>query len=178
MSEQPDEPTPEQPRGVGHLDLARAVVVTLVFVVLTVWLLADQSQSPKASSASTSTTTTTAHAGSTTTSSGSHTTATTIPRSQVKVQVANGSTTAGVATRITQQLQTLGWNTLPPVNASSQVTASVVYYAANRRAQALEIASELNLAATAAQPLTTSVPVAGAAGDDVVVVVGPDLASS
>jgi hypothetical protein len=177
MSQQSDEPTPEHPRGMGHLDLVRAVVVTVVFVVLTIWLLADQSQTASHPSTAASSTTTTAHAASTTTG-GSHPTTTTIPRSQVKVQVANGSTTAGVATRITQQLQALGWDTLPPVNASSQVSASVVYYAANRKPQALEIASELKLAATAVQPLTTSVPVAGAAGDDVVVVVGPDLASS
>ena len=40
------------------------------------------------------------------------------------------------------------------------------------------LAKDLSLPSSAVQPLTTSVPVPGANGDDLVVVVGPDLSSS
>ena len=113
---------------------------------------------------------------STTTTTKPHGPTTTVPKSQTKVQVANASSTAGAATRVTQQLQTLGWNTLPPVNATSQVPSSQIYYAKGRKTAALEVAAELKVAKSAVAPLTTSVPVPGAAGDDVVVLVGPDLA--
>ena len=79
---------------------------------------------------------------------------------------------------MTNTLQTAGWNTLPPVNATSSASSSVVYYAANRKWAAEEIATELKLPSSAVQPLTTSVPVPGAAGDDVIVLIGPDLASA
>jgi len=100
-----------------------------------------------------------------------------LSKSQIKVQVANGSTTAGVASAITSTLQAQGWDTLPAVNATSQVTASEVFYAPDRKSYALEIASQLHLKSSVVVPLTASVPVPGAAGDDVVVIVGPDLAS-
>ena len=158
-------------RGVEHLNLGKAAAVVVVFLLVAVLLLAKATHPEATSGSSSVSTTTTTHAGGTTTT-------TTIPRSKVTVQVANGSSAAGVATRVTQQLQTQGWNTLPPVNASAQVPASVVYYAVNRKPQALEIATELGLAATAVQPLSSSVPVNGAAGDDVVVIIGPDLAKS
>jgi hypothetical protein len=102
---------------------------------------------------------------------------TTVPKAQIKVQVANASATAGAATKITQQLQTLGWNTLPPVNATAQVPSSKIYFAQGRKAAALSVATDLKLPKSVIAPLTTSVPVPGAAGDDVVVLVGPDLAS-
>jgi hypothetical protein len=140
-----------------------------LFIVVVSYVLADATGGHGKKHAAASTTTSVPASASTTTTS--------IPRSSIKVQVANGSSTAGVATSVTQTLQTLGWDTLPPVNASSSVPASVVYYAANRKPEALEIASELKLDATAVKPLTTSVPVANASGDDVVVVVGPDLAA-
>ena len=41
-----------------------------------------------------------------------------------------------------------------------------------------EVASELGVAKTSVQPLSSSVPVASVSGNDVVVVVGPDLAGN
>jgi hypothetical protein len=52
-----------------------------------------------------------------------------------------------------------------------------VYYAAGQQASATVIAGTLGLKPTAVQPLTTAVPVTGASGVDVVVVIGADLAS-
>ena len=172
MSDPSQDPTDASGRGGSSLNFVRAGIVVVLFIVVVAYVLHSATGgNGRRHRAAEATTTTTVHAGTSTTT-------TSIARSSVKVQVANGSTTAGVATTVTQQLQTLGWDTLPPVNASSTVPASVVYYAANRKPEALEIATELKLAATAVQPLTTSVPVANASGDDVVVVVGPDLAQS
>jgi len=162
-------------------------MITAAFLVAVVAIVAWSTDSEHGATSRGATTTTAAPSGATTTTAAGATTTTkkksgatttTVPRSNIKVQVANGSGTAGVATRVTQTLQTQGWNTLPPVNASSQVATSSIYYAANRKPQALEIASELQLPASAVQPLTTAVPVAGGAGDDVVVVVGPNLATA
>ena len=170
MSDPSQDPTDASGRGGSSLNFVRAAIVVVLFVVVVSYVLNDATGHYGRRHRGAATTTTLPARTSTTT--------TTIARSSVKVQVANGSSTAGMATTVTQQLQTLGWDTLPPVNASSQVSASAVYYATNRKPQALEIASELKLTASAVQPLTTSVPVANASGDDVVVVVGPDLAQS
>ena len=153
---------------VGHLDLPRAGIVVVVFLVavlaLLAWTKSSATQSPGAAPATTSTT-----------SPATTAPPTTVARANVKVQVANATTKAGSATQITQTLQTQGWNTLPPVNATSQSPNSIVYYAANRKSSGLEIAKELGLPASTVVPLTTSVPVPGSAGDDIVVLVGPNL---
>jgi len=167
VSTPPNEPGSSSGRGVEHLNVVRAVLVVAAFVVVAALLLAKGTSTEISSGSSSVPVTTTTRAPVTTT---------TIPRSQIKVQVANASSTSGAATKVTQQLQTAGWDTLPPVNATAKVPTSVVYYAANRKPAALEIAVELHLAASAVQPLTASVPVPGAAGDDVVVLIGPDLA--
>ena len=170
VSQSPNEPAARSPRSIDHLNLPRALLITAGFAIAAFFFLNN------------GTTTQTTGGGPTTTAAPASTTTkpsttTTVPRSQIKVQVANASTVAGAATKITQQLQTLGWNTLPPVNATAQSPASKVYYAQGRQAAATEIASELKLPASSVAPLTTSVPVPGAAGDDVVVLVGPELAS-
>jgi len=105
------------------------------------------------------------------------TTTTTVPRSSVKVLVANGTSVAGAAGRYTQLLSGQGWATQAPVNASSTVSASSVYYASGQQASASAIASSLGLSSANVQPLTASVPVAGTGGVGIVLVVGPDLAA-
>jgi LytR cell envelope-related transcriptional attenuator len=144
------------------------VAVTVAFVAVAILVL-TQGTFPTGIGASGSQSTTT-------TTTKPHSPTTTVLKSQVKVQVANASSTAGAATKVTQQLQTLGWNTLPPVNASSQVPSTMIYFAQGRRAAAVEVAAELKVSKKAIAPLTPSVPVAGAAGDDIVVLVGPDIA--
>jgi hypothetical protein len=134
-----------------------------------------------------SSTTTTAHGSSTTAPrttttahSGSHhgttsTTATTVPHASVAVLVANGTTTANQASDFSSALSGQGWNTLPPVDTTSPVAASAVYYASGQRAAALEVAQYIGVKATSVLPLTTAVPVESTTGADVVVVIGPDL---
>ena len=113
---------------------------------------------------------------STTTTAASGSTSATVPKSQVSVQVANGTTTSGLASTFTTKLQLLGWNTLPRMNGPAE-TATVIYYHPNFLWAAQEIATEIGVPATAAQPLAGATPVPGATGDDIVVVLGPDAVS-
>lgn len=115
-------------------------------------------------------TTTTSTPATTTTAGGS----TTIARSKVSVQVANGTSISGLAGTYTSKLQVLGWNTLPKLNGPTE-TATVIYYHPGFLWAAQAIATELGVAATAAQPIGTAAPVPGATGDDIVVVLGPDV---
>jgi hypothetical protein len=64
-----------------------------------------------------------------------------------------------------------------PINTTSQVSATTVYFAPTKHPEAAFIASELGVSPSAVQPLTVTAPVAGVTGIDVVVVIGPDLAS-
>jgi len=100
---------------------------------------------------------------------------TSVPKSQVSVQVANGTTTSGLASTYTTKLQLLGWNTLPRVNGPAE-TATVIYYHPAFLWAAQEIATEIGVPASAARPLGTATPVPGATGDDIVVILGPDVA--
>ncbi len=154
----------------GGLDTTRAVLLAIAFVVVAVIALSsltssDGSKPNGPASAVTTTTVARAHQK-------NHPA---VNRSEIQVQVANGTATAGVATSVTATLQEQGWSTLPPVNASSTAPSSTVYFAGGRRAAGLQMAKDLKLPASVVQPLTTSVPVPGANGDDLVVLVGPDL---
>jgi hypothetical protein len=100
-----------------------------------------------------------------------------LDRADVKVLVANGSSVNGAANSYTSLLAHQGWGTLTAVTADAKVTTSTVYYAVNQQVAAADIASTLALAPAAVQPLTAAVPVPGAAGAAVVVLIGTDLAT-
>ena len=91
--------------------------------------------------------------------------------------VANGSSTTGAAGFFTTKLSANGWGTLTATDTSTPVSGSAVYYASGQQGPATAIAASLGLKPSVVQPLTTSVPVSGTTGADVVVVVGPDLSS-
>ena len=141
----------------------------MAFVVVTVLVLGVIHPTTTGTSAGTSVTTTTAPTHPTTTT-------TTVPPSHVPVLVANASGITGAATAISAQLQTAGWDVLPPVNASTQVTKSNVYYVAGQQKAADAVATSLKLPASAVVPYTTSAPVSSIGTAEVLVVVGPDLA--
>ena len=181
-----DEPAAKGPSSQSSLDTTRAVLLCVAFVVVLLIAIVPLTKRDGAVPGGQS-----ADAPVTTVPSGS-TPATTTPaerkkhqaaaeaavnKSEVQVQVANGTSTAGIATTVTTKLMNLGWGTLPPVNASSTVPSSAIYYAAGKKAAGLLLAKELSLPASSVQPLTTSVPVPGSSGDDLVLLVGPDLAS-
>ncbi len=143
-----------------------------VFVVATVLLLGvvHPSTTTTASSALPATTTTTkpAHPVPTTT---------TVPPSHVPVLVANASGVTGAAAAVNNELQPGGWDLLPPTDATAQAPSSDVYYLAGYQPEAKSIAATLKLAPGDVLPYTTAAPISSIGTAQVLVVVGPDLAS-
>jgi LytR cell envelope-related transcriptional attenuator len=162
-----DAPPPASPAPGSHYQPATAVMLVIValFVGAAFLMLRTNPVSSPATTTTLVTTTTT-----------SHTTTTHPPKSRVRVQVANGTNTANLAHNNTQMLQTLGWDTLPPVNANSHVAATVIYFNPGYLWAAREIAASLKVNTSQIQPLNGLNPVAGANADDVIVVLGPDVA--
>jgi hypothetical protein len=97
----------------------------------------------------------------------------------IKVLVANGTTVGGLATRVSDKLHNLGYNTLASTNTSAKgVTATVVYYGPGYQQEATVLATQqLGLKATAIQPMPPpgQVPVANLNGANIVVIAGADL---
>jgi LytR cell envelope-related transcriptional attenuator len=151
----------------------RALVVLVIFVVAAIVLVGigtRASVSGVASPPPTTTPTTAPHHGTAPT-----TTTTTVPHSSVSVLVANATQTNALAAHYSALLAAQGWAMQTPVDAATTAATSAVYYAAGQQAAAASIATTLGLKPAAVAPLTTSVPVTGASGVDVVVVVGADL---
>ncbi|MGP8059841.1 MAG: LytR C-terminal domain-containing protein [Acidimicrobiales bacterium] len=164
----PDDP----PGGPPRVSLGKALVLLVVAVVVGIVLLQVGSRAPVGVTSPTTVATT----ATTTPHSSSTTTAAPVDKANVKVQVANATTTDNAAGFFSTKLDGDGWQTLPALDATSMVPTTAVYYAAGQQPAAASIASSLGLKASAVQPLTTSVPVSGTTGDDVVVVIGADLA--
>ena len=160
-------PTPHEPPVPGsHYQPALSVVLIIVVLFIGSTFLMLRYNGPASTGpATTLPTTTTLHGTSTTV----------VTKAQVRVQVANGTTTAGLARTYTQQLQTLGWDTLPQVNAA-RVASTIVYYNPRFLWAAQQIASAIKVGSSAIHPLGGLRPVAGASGDDVIVILGPDVA--
>lgn len=102
----------------------------------------------------------------------------------IKVQVANGTATAGAAGRFTEQLNTKNYVTLPATNADANTyTTTVVYFAAgNEKAPqaAQQVATELGIAgAPSAMPPAIPLKDPAAFGDTMVlVIIGADKAAA
>lgn len=113
----------------------------------------------------------------TTSSSSSSTTVAAREPSEVKVLVANGSTIDGAAGSQTTELEALGYVTASPTNAE-RVTATVVYFTEDHQAEAEELAEAIGASADAVEPLPTPAPVDDMQLSNLLVVLGPDLASA
>jgi len=176
VSEPPDSdraPSDGSGRRAGAIPAVRALIVLVAFVV-TVVLTLGVIHPPTTKSASGSVPVTSTTAGTAT-----HTTTTTAPATRVPVLVANASGVSGAAATVSSKLQQVGsWNLLPPVNASTTVPTSHVYYVAGQQQAAEAVASTLHLPPSAVAPYTTAAPIATIGTAEVVVVVGPDLAGS
>lgn len=158
--------------------IGRAAIVLIIFIIATAVSLRYVHAATPSSSAASATTTT--RAGTGTTAPAGHattTTTTTTPPSKVPVVVANGSNVSGAAGSISTELQAAGWQILPAENATSNVSASVVYYVAGLQPSAAAIAKFLGVPSSGVQPLTSAAPVGAVGTAQVVVVVGPDVAS-
>jgi hypothetical protein len=163
-------------------DRARAglgLAIVIVAVVVGVLLLPSATRAPLAASASTSATTTVptgathgrGHSGSSTTTS------TTVVASTIHVLVANATLTNGVAGAVTTFLASKGFATLTATNALLKVTASEIFTVGGATADAHAVAVALNLPAASLEPAASAAPVTTTAGANVVVIVGPDLAT-
>ena len=167
-SQSPPEPT--SPGSHYQPSLPVVLIILVLFVGATFVMLRSSSALRVTPSATTNPVTATTVKK----SSGSVTTVQ--PNSQVRVQVANGTTVSGLARLFTQQLLTAGWDTLPPLNAARTNTTSV-FYNPGYRGAAREIASTIHVSGGSVQPLNGLNPVPGAASDNVIVILGPDAAA-
>jgi hypothetical protein len=155
-----------QPPGGSHYQPSLGVVlIILVLFVGATFLMLRATKSSNASVTAVTTTTTAVVNGTTTT----------LPRNKVPVQVANGTNVSALARSYTQQLEALNWDALPQVNGP-KVSATIIYYNPGFLWAAQEIASEIKVSTSAIQPLNGLSPVSGASGDDVIVILGPDIA--
>jgi hypothetical protein len=102
------------------------------------------------------------------------TTATTVPRSAIRVQVANGTAKKGLARFYSQQLAAQGWNMQLYVNGP-HISHTIIYYRDGYIDAATTVQQFLHSGALI--PMPQSPPVAGAAGSNVLVLLGPDLAN-
>ena len=171
MSTSSDKPAPS---GGSHYQPSMPIMALILVLFIGTAFLVERSSAPAAHGTHPATTTTTHH------SSGGTTTTSTVathhaPKSQVSVQVTNGTSVSGLARTYTVKLQTLGWDTLSPINAP-HVTATVIYFKAGFQWAAGEIATALHVPQSAARPLGAQQPVSGAQGDDIVIVLGPNVA--
>ncbi len=153
----------------------RALIVLAIFVVAAVALVAVGTRPTVSGEAATTSTTPTTVAHNK--APPPTTTTTTVPHSAVSVVVANATQTNGLAEHYSVILGAQGWAMKTPLDASTTVATSSVYYAAGEQESAASIATTLGVAPAEVLPLTAAVPVAGATGTDVVVVVGADLAA-
>jgi hypothetical protein len=96
----------------------------------------------------------------------------------VSVVVANGTSANGLAAHYSTVIGAGGWAMKTPVDASTTETTSAVYYAAGMQQPAASIATTIGVKPAQVLPLTTSTPVNGVTGTDVVVVIGSDLAAT
>ncbi|HXQ74851.1 MAG TPA: LytR C-terminal domain-containing protein [Acidimicrobiales bacterium] len=162
----------------------RGLAIVIVAVVIGVLLLPSATRAPLAASASTGASSGTGssagrthshgagHSTSTTTS-----TSTTVPVASIHVLVANATATNGVAGSVTRFLASKGFSTLTATNALLKVTASEIYTVGGATADVRAVVAALSLPASSIEPAASAAPVASTTGANVVVIVGPDLAT-
>jgi hypothetical protein len=161
----------------GGTQTGKAFVVIAVMVVLG-WVVLHHSSSGPA--------TPVGHAAATVTTTTVPTTTTTlVPPASIKVQVLNGTGHGSLAGQWSSKLKTTaGYDTLAPDNATATVTTSAIYvmtpgYVPEAYALATAVglpSSAVNTAVPA--PSSAPIPASERAKADLVLVIGPDLASS
>ncbi|MGH9102304.1 MAG: LytR C-terminal domain-containing protein [Acidimicrobiales bacterium] len=111
------------------------------------------------------------------TTAGTGTTSVTVAPSKVTTLVANGTAVPGAAGKVGTSLGQHGYHVLSPVNASSPVSSSQVYFASGYAEEASAVASSLSLPPSDVSAMPSPPPVSSSQSADVLVVVGPDLAA-
>lgn len=161
-------PTHHAPPSGSHYQprLGVVLVILVLFAAATYVMLRSSSPSSSTTGSTAVTTTTTSGSGATTTS---------VPKSDVRVEVANGTSTTGLAATYTHQLVALAWNAISPENGPKAST-TVIYYRAGYEWAADEIAASLKVSTSEVKPIGSLRGVSGSSSDDVVVLLGPNLA--
>jgi hypothetical protein len=165
------------------MQIGRAVGLIAIAVVIGIFLL-HRNGPTSATTVSAHTTTTVASHPSTTAPASPTTTAAALrPPASVKVLVANGTVASGggsqhLAGTVSSTLHAQGYDTLAAVNATHNVTASIVYFQPGYEREAAALAQSLGLPASAVQPMPAQPPVTSLNGANILVVAGPDLANS
>jgi hypothetical protein len=118
--------------------------------------------------------------GSTARSSATTTTMPLRPPQDIKVLVANGTSTPGLAGKVASSIHAKGYDTLSPTNASTRPPSTVVYFEPSYGNEAAALAGKLSLPASAVQamPAPPPVPSLDANNTNILVVAGPDLANA
>ncbi|MDE3107911.1 MAG: LytR C-terminal domain-containing protein [Acidobacteriota bacterium] len=169
MSESPT-PSRERRTNSAHFQPSAPVMLVLVALLVVGAYAMLRAHSP---ASATSNTTTSVSAGATTTTSPR-----TVVKSQVRVQVANGTLVTGLAGTYTHQLLTEGWDVLPATNAlGGHPAATEIFYTPGFKKAAQMVASSIQISPSAVQALSGQNVVAGENSDDVIVILGPDAAT-
>jgi hypothetical protein len=96
----------------------------------------------------------------------------------IKVLVANGTSTSGLASRISDRVKGFGYNPLASTNSSQKPASTIIYFQPSYSNDAAALAGRLSLAPTAVQAMPQPPPVTNLNNANILIVVGPDLASS
>jgi len=152
----------------SHYQPALSVVLIIVVLFVAAAFLMLRYVNPASSSSSV----TTLPPSETTTTLHHHT----VPKSSVRVQVANGTVIPNLARGYSQELLTQGWNTLPGVNGPKE-KSTVVYFNPGFKWAAIQIADKIHAGLHSIQALNGQRPVPGASSDDVIVILGHNSAN-
>lgn len=98
-------------------------------------------------------------------------------RSELRTVAANGANVAGAATRMSEQLEGLGYVNVSPLDGTEIVDLTVVYHADGLELSAARLAEDLLLPPTSIAPLSTAPSVISLPADaQLLVYIGLDLA--
>jgi hypothetical protein len=163
----------------GGMQTGKAVLVIVVVVIVGWVVLRHGTSSPHASAP------TTTRPVSSTTAAPSTTTVPLVAPANIKLQVLNGVLTGSLAGEWSAKLKANpGYDTLAPLNATAKVAQSEIYIVTpgfQREANALAVAVGLPVTAvnvTVPPPASAPVPAASRTTANLILVIGPDLASS
>lgn len=157
----------------------RAAALLAVAVVIGIVLLnaADDDEPSRQVSAGGDVSTTTVPLEATTTLPATTSTVASRAPKDVKVLSTNGTDVKGAARRATDVLRAAGFNVLAPVDFGKSVTVSAVYFTAGFDREAQAVATSLGLGAAVVKAMPAPPPLADTRGANVLVVVGPEVAS-
>jgi hypothetical protein len=145
-------------RSSGHIDSVRAGVIVIAFLAALGLLLGPASNLVAVAPNSTTT---------------HHTTPPKpVVKSKVRVQIANGTSVSGLAHSWSDPLALIGWDMLPPVDATTHPARTIIYFAVGEQRAGDVLANDLHVSHKYVTPIKARIGVAGALNDDLVVVIG------